>query len=188
MFHWHPVGVAVLLSLKTTQESCLNIIKVKCAHGRSRDRVVGRLKDRVDHAAALLGADDLGGGLELVKVERIVAGNRTVEAGLDERRPPIVELVRSTLVILADTGHARVDGRATVHCLDGGFAEEKVHKLLVLEGADKVRLVQLAQVVLLRALGFPVDQRVSAGKVRHSARVELTICARENRAGKGESE
>ena len=60
-------------------------------------------------------------------------------------------LVGPALVPLADPGDPREDGLAAVDVLDGALPEEEVDVLAVREGAHKVRRVQLAGVVLLRA-------------------------------------
>lgn len=178
MVDGHPVGVAVLLSLEATIERGLNVVEIKGTHGRAGNRIIGRLENSVNHAALLVMVriraqgrfqDNLRRRLQLVEVEGIVAGNGAVEPGLYERRPSIVELIRSALVVLAYACDTRVDRGAAVHRLHGVLAEEEVDELLVLKRADEVRLVQLAQVVLLRALRLAVNQRVAAGKVRNSA-------------------
>lgn len=184
MVHRHPIGAAVLLPLEATVERRLNVIEIKCTNGGSWNRIVGRLKDRVNHTTLLVMVriraqgwfqDNLRRCLQLVEVEGIIAGNGAVEAGLYERCPSIVELVRTAFIVLADACHSRINCGPAVHRLHGVFAEEKVDELLVLQRAYEVRLVQLAQVVLLRALWLAVNQRVAAGKVRNSARVQLTI-------------
>ena len=54
----------------------------------------------------------------------------------------------ATLVVFADARNARVDRLAAVHVLHGSLAEQEVHEVLRLKGADKVGLSQPHRVVL----------------------------------------
>lgn len=45
---------------------------------------------------------------DLIKVERVLSSNRAVEPGLEEGRPAVAELMRTSLVLLADPGDSRV--------------------------------------------------------------------------------
>ena len=65
--------------------------------------------------------EESGGGLDLVEVEGVVAGHGAVEPGLEEGGPPVPELVRTPLVVLADPSNSRVDDLATVHELNCRF-------------------------------------------------------------------
>lgn len=41
---------------------------------------------------------------DLIKVERVLSGDGAVEPGLEEGRPAVAELMRTSLVLLADPG------------------------------------------------------------------------------------
>ena len=83
------------------------------ADGRAGDGVVRGGEDAVDElvAGAVLEVDHLGGGgLDLVEVEGHGAGERAVEAGLEEARPLVLEVVRPAAVVLTHPGDAGVNG------------------------------------------------------------------------------
>ena len=79
-----------------------------------------------------------GGGLDLVEMERVVARHGAIQSGLEEggppfflivtisflfvtifyllqSGPPVSELVRASVVVLANSSHSRVDDFSTVH-------------------------------------------------------------------------
>lgn len=45
---------------------------------------------------------------DLVEVERVFSGDGAVEPGLEEGRPAVAKLMRTSLVLLADSGDPRV--------------------------------------------------------------------------------
>lgn len=102
-----------------------------------------------------------------IEIERIIAGNGAVQSCFQERRPPIVQRVRSAFVVFTHPADARVNCFSTVHVLDGNFPEEKQHVAVVLHGTYESRLIKLFTIVLFGSLRFPVDQRIGTGKVSH---------------------
>lgn len=79
-------------------------------------------------------------GLDLVEVERELAGDAAVETRLQIRRKVLHENCLPTNVLLADARHPGIHCLAAVDVLDGRFAEEEVHVLANVETAHEVRL------------------------------------------------
>lgn len=77
-------------------------------------------------------------GLNLIEVERKLAGDAAVHARLQIRCPILADHVFATAIVLAHACHTRVDRLAAVDVLHGMFAEEEVHKVSDVEGAHKV--------------------------------------------------
>ena len=98
------------------------------ADGAAGDGVLGGREDAVDDLVGLADVDEVRRALDLVEVERDLAGNGAVEPGLQEGRPAVVELVRAAAVVLADPRDARVDALKTYSFL-GTFYSGKWHRL-----------------------------------------------------------
>ena len=90
--------------------------------------------------------------LDLVEVVGKLPGNGAVEPRLEIGGPVLGQHILAPGVPFADAGNARVHGLPAVHVLHGDLAEEEVHIVADLVGADKVRLVQVVGVVLEGAL------------------------------------
>ena len=108
-----PIGVDVALRLESALKALLDVAHPEAADSAAWDRVVGRVEDPEDHVA-LPGGDDVAHGLDLVKVEWVVASHGAVEPSLEEGGPLVAEGVRTSLVVLANTSHT------TVHTLERG--------------------------------------------------------------------
>ena len=78
-----------------------NVGQFESTNGTSCDGVVRGGEDPVDH---LLGAvlDEVGGGLDVVKVKRGFTGYRTVETGLQIGGPFGAKFVRTSLIGFAN--------------------------------------------------------------------------------------
>lgn len=97
---------------------------------------------------------------DLIKVEGKVARNGAVESRLNERRPLVPELVRTSSVFRADACDPRVHRFPAVYVLDGRFSQEEVHVVLVMHGIHEVRCIQVLGVELFRPERRSIDQRI----------------------------
>lgn len=111
--------------------------------------------------------------LDLIKVERILfmarrfiaitARYEAAESSLLEALPHIV--IRTSLVMLAQANHPRVDPLATIHMLDGSFAHKKVHVIAHFDRGHKHGIIQPVRIELVsselaRGPQIAVDQVV----------------------------
>lgn len=76
--------------------------------------------------------------LNLVEVERELARDAAVDAGLQVGGPVLVQNVLATGVLFADAGNPRVDRLAAVDVLHGRFPEEEIDVLADVKRSDKV--------------------------------------------------
>lgn len=60
---------------------------------------------------------------------------------------------------------SRDNSSAALLLFDGLLAEKEQHVSVVLNGAHERRLIELAQLVAVSALRFPVDQRIRTGEI-----------------------
>lgn len=74
---------------------------------------------------------------DFVKVKRIISRDGAVQSRLEKRCPSVSKLMRASFVVFADSRHPRVDLFPAVHVLDGGFAKEEKHVVLVGHGVDE---------------------------------------------------
>lgn len=84
-------------------------------------------------------------------------------------------IVRSTAIVLADATHPGIDRLAKVHVLHGQFTEEEQHKAVALNGAHKVWLIELLEIVLLGAQILAIDQWIPAREIGNRGAVQLAI-------------
>ena len=155
-----PVGVHPLLSLEIPIETSVQVGQRKPAHRTAEDGVWWSGEHPVEDLIVQRVGEEVGGGLDLVEVERILSRHGAVQSSLEEGSPPVTEPVGPTLVSLAHSRHSAEDGLAAVHELHGGLPEEEVDVVLVLQTAHKVRGVEMFVVVLLRPEVVLNDQRV----------------------------
>ena len=105
-----PVRVPRGLALEwTLVESVADVRQPKAADGAAGDGISGCCKDAVDDFVGLSDVDEVGCSLNLVEVERDLAGDGAVEAGLEKRRPTLLELVGTAAVAFANSGNTRID-------------------------------------------------------------------------------
>ena len=79
-----------------------DVFERKGANGAAGNGIVWRCKNTIDQVTI----QELSGGLNFVKVERMFPWYRTIESSLEKCRPIVPEFVRTTLVRFADAGHA----------------------------------------------------------------------------------
>lgn len=84
-------------------------------------------------------------------------------------------VVGTALVVLAHPGHPGVDRLAEVHKLHGQLPEEEQDKAILLDSTDKVGLVELLEIILLRPEILAINERVPSGKVGHCGAVQLAV-------------
>lgn len=111
----------------------------------------------------------------LIKVEWKLARHRAVESCFQERRPALGMIVGSTAIVLADATHTRIDRLAKVHVLHGQFTEEEQHEAVAFNGAHKVWLIELLEIVLLGAQILAIDQWIPAREIGNRGAVQLAI-------------
>ena len=105
---WEPVGVDTCLALERSLKAVQDVAHLEAADCASSDGILRRVEDSIDRPVLRVGVDDLGHGLDLVKVEGISSRHGAVESRLGECCPLILECVRATVVLLTDSGHSAV--------------------------------------------------------------------------------
>jgi len=123
-----------------TIEGSLNLVNVETAYGRSNQAISARRE--CGEESALIGGQ-LVDRLDLVEVERELAGDAAVEPGLQVGGPVVGQQVLSTHILLAHAGNPGIDGLATIDVFHGGLTEEEVHVLPNVEGPYEVRFCKL---------------------------------------------
>lgn len=115
----------------------MDVIYIIAADGRS-NQSIGAGRKRGIELGFVVG--QLVYGLDLVEVERELAGYAAVDARLQVGRPVLVENVLPANVSLADSCDARVDRLAAVYVLDGRLPEEEVDVVVNVETSHEIRL------------------------------------------------
>ena len=105
-----PVRISCRLTLEgALVERVPNVRQAEAANGTSGDGVFRCREHAVNDFVRLADVDEVRSALDLVEVERHLAGNGAVESGLQKGRPAILKLVRTTAVVFADSGNTGVD-------------------------------------------------------------------------------
>lgn len=76
---------------------------------------------------------------DFVEIKRIISRHGAIQSRLKKGSPSVTELVRSALVVLADSRDSRVHLLTAVHVLDRGFAEEEEYVVVVSHGIHEAR-------------------------------------------------
>ena len=107
--HCQPVLAGRSLLFELSLESCSNIAQSEGTNGRAADGVGSSSEDAIHdvlHLVTIASSDQARDVLDLIKVERIVAGNRAVEPRLEERGPLGVKAPGSPEIILANSSNS----------------------------------------------------------------------------------
>ena len=110
-------------------------------------------------------------GLDLVEIERVVAGDGTVESSFEKSCPVVFENETSASIALADSRNSRVDGFTAVDVLHGRLPEHEVDEVVGLKRPNEIRLSKPERVVL--------DGSEQIGKIRSGHPVDGVVVARE---------
>jgi hypothetical protein len=108
--HWKPVGVGIGLALERSfVESVANVGETETANGTSGDGISGGGENSVNYLICLSNIDEFRCSLDLIEVEWNLPRDGTIESGLKECGPAVLEFVRASFITLAYSSNPGID-------------------------------------------------------------------------------
>ena len=65
---------------------------------------------------------------------------------------------------------------SAIHKFHGGLTEEEVDMVLIFQGIDEMRLIEVLEVILFSTQPIFDDKCVSGRKICHCSRVQFALC------------
>ena len=107
-----------MLSLETRVKTVPNVSHAEATDGAARYGVFRCVEDSKHNVFSCLGLHYLTQRLDLVKIERVQSGHRTVQSRFHECCPLVSEGVRTSNISLTNSTNSRKDGLKSIQAIE----------------------------------------------------------------------